>query len=80
MKKSILNLGKLLNKTEQKNINGGGNAFCNDNGDCDSGYFCDNYICVSDGSNDGGGNNGGGSGCTFMKFLCEYPGDTCCLF
>ncbi len=79
MKKSILNLGKPLNKKEQKHINGGG-TFCNADGDCASGYYCDDYLCISDGSGDGDGNNGGGSGCTIMKFLCEYPGDTCCLF
>ena len=31
MKKSILNLGKTLNKTEQKNINGGSLAGCMSN-------------------------------------------------
>ena len=28
MKKSILNIGKALNKVEQKTVNGGGRAFC----------------------------------------------------
>ena len=28
MKKSILNLGKALSKTEQKTVSGGNNSFC----------------------------------------------------
>ena len=53
MKKSILNLGKILNKDEQKNITG---SFDNDEyGVCRSrysfscgvpGHICCNYLCV----------------------------------
>ena len=34
MKKQILNLGKALNKAEQKSINGGFGIFCKHDGHC----------------------------------------------
>ncbi|KAB1159546.1 hypothetical protein F7018_04340 [Tenacibaculum aiptasiae] len=43
MKKSILNIGKALNKAEQKLINGGTGinyAQCLNHSDCPSGYRC----------------------------------------
>ncbi len=40
MKKQILNLGKALNKTEQKTINGGGHGGCWVNEDCFAGQYC----------------------------------------
>ncbi|CAM1342462.1 hypothetical protein [Tenacibaculum amylolyticum] len=53
MKKAILNLGKILNRTEQRNING---SFYDDNyGVCTSKFglecgvplhICCNYLCV----------------------------------
>lgn len=56
MKKAILNLGKVLNKTEQKNISGGfSSQRCNTNSDCCNfqhnssyGYVCNNQsrTCV----------------------------------
>ena len=52
MKKSILNLGKVLHKAEQKTINGGGNFTCPHkcgNRGCDcvvyAGMECINYAC-----------------------------------
>jgi len=78
MKKSILNLGKALNKADQKKINGGF-AFCDANGACPSGYVCQDYICVIDGSG-GPGGGGSGGGCSYIKVLCEYEGDTCCIY
>ncbi|TYQ00346.1 hypothetical protein C7447_101958 [Tenacibaculum adriaticum] len=42
MKKQILNLGKALNKAEQKQINGGFNVIrCHGHHDCPSGWLCD---------------------------------------
>ena len=51
MKKSILNIGKALNKAEQKEINGGYQRECStSNGpdeECPPTYHCDNrYVCV----------------------------------
>ena len=47
MKKSILNLGKVLNKTEQQLINGSINGY----GECQEkyGFFCgvENHICCN---------------------------------
>jgi len=40
MKKSILKIGKALNKAEQKQINGGYERECLDQEDCDPGYLC----------------------------------------
>ncbi|CAM1339559.1 hypothetical protein [Tenacibaculum aestuarii] len=50
MKKSILNLGKALNKANQKQINGGSNGFCYQEGSkcCENtswGIFCDAGRC-----------------------------------
>ena len=44
MKKSILNLGKTLNKKEQEQINGGNGSTCragyfNDQETCERGYY-----------------------------------------
>ncbi|WP_028892857.1 hypothetical protein [Tenacibaculum sp. 47A_GOM-205m] len=82
MKKSILNLGKALNKVEQKSINGSGDVigFCNANGDCPTGSYCEGYLCIKDNSSGGGGNTGGGSGggCTPDRF-CVNEFDTCCI-
>ncbi|MFY0629884.1 MAG: hypothetical protein JXR05_05845 [Flavobacteriaceae bacterium] len=41
MKKSILNIGKALNRTEQKSINGSGGGSCSYDGQpCGRNYFC----------------------------------------
>ena len=40
MKKQILNLGKALNKAEQKQINGGYMPECYTNEDCNQGEVC----------------------------------------
>ena len=81
MKNSILNLGKALNKAEQKEINGGSAIFCNSSADCCSGFYCEQSICVSSGSSGGGDDTPGDDGtCQFIKILCEYEGDTCCLY
>ncbi|MDP2541213.1 hypothetical protein [Tenacibaculum discolor] len=50
MKKSILNLGKALNKANQKQINGGANGSCYQEGSrcCENrpwGVFCDAGRC-----------------------------------
>ena len=46
MKKSILNIGKPLNKTEQTQINGGTHPpYCYSNRDCGDGFICDGAIC-----------------------------------
>lgn len=80
MKKTILNLGKVLSKGEQKKLNGGNPvAFCFNGQGCPPGTHCIGDFCFKD-DNNGGGGNGGGSGCTVMKILCEYEGDTCCLY
>ena len=54
MKKSILNLGKALNKSDQKQINGGANGFCYQEGSrcCENrpwGVFCDAGRCGTSG-------------------------------
>jgi hypothetical protein len=48
MKKSILNIGKALNKIEQKSINGGGfGGSCNTNEDCPvNGHICNCGDCI----------------------------------
>ncbi|WP_237274791.1 hypothetical protein [Tenacibaculum ovolyticum] len=49
MKKSILNLGKALNKAEQREVNGsGGKKFCSTHEDCRFGYGCCGGVCISD--------------------------------
>ena len=45
MKKQILNLGKALNKAEQKEINGGVARFCVCDSDCGSGNHCCSGRC-----------------------------------
>ncbi|WP_440067593.1 hypothetical protein [Tenacibaculum discolor] len=45
MKKSILNLGKLLNKVEQKLINGGDGSIFSDKGSCQ--YHCRNLYGIN---------------------------------
>ena len=49
MKKQILNLGKALNKAEQKSINGGfGSSYCFgilDQNTCDNSKSCNWYGC-----------------------------------
>ncbi len=40
MKKQILNLGKALNKAEQKTINGGGPGGCYTHQECPAGHGC----------------------------------------
>jgi len=48
MKKQLLNLGKGLNKIEQKEINGGGggHAFCGVFSDCPAGQGCCKGLCL----------------------------------
>ena len=40
MKKQILNLGKALNKAEQKSINGGAHTYCEEHNECPGGQGC----------------------------------------
>ncbi len=40
MKKTILNLGKVLSKTQQKSINGGRYTECNSDSDCPNNMSC----------------------------------------
>ena len=49
MKKSILNLGKALNKTEQKNINGQGinSQECGELSICGAEETCCSGICIN---------------------------------
>jgi len=61
MKKSILNLGKALNKVQQKEINGGASldipnhnkSICRSNTDCFNGgivrMVCHNFYCTYEG-------------------------------
>ena len=45
MKKSILNIGKALNKAEQKTVNGGkGGIRCTDDSHCPSHMFCGIFL------------------------------------
>ena len=55
MKKQILNLGKALNKAEQKEINGGYMPRCYDADSCGPGYFCyvERALCLPDNYCDG---------------------------
>jgi len=50
MKKSITNLGEVLNKTEQKSIQGGGLTYCKTDQDClvNQPLFC-RAACVGSG-------------------------------
>ena len=74
MKKSILNLGRALNKAEQKTINGGGAVgFCDVYGNCPSGQYCKGDYCYMNGS----GGNTGGDNCTGPWQLCPN-GDISC--
>ena len=49
MKKQILNLGKALNKAEQKQINGGYAPECLSDEDCDQDSHCDlsKALCIN---------------------------------
>ncbi|CAM1350199.1 hypothetical protein [Tenacibaculum crassostreae] len=81
MKKQILNIGKVLGKEDQKNINGGSAAlgFCDANGGCPSGYYCQDYFCHKNpSSGGGGGGTGSGGGCVPDRF-CVDDNDTCCI-
>ncbi|MDC1162267.1 hypothetical protein OAT18_02375 [Tenacibaculum sp.] len=46
MKKSILNLGKALNKAEQQIINGGGKGGCRKDSECSKNYCCVDRRCI----------------------------------
>lgn len=49
MKKQILSLGKVLDKTQQTHINGGGEivGLCDFKGNCPRGSYCaDGYVCI----------------------------------
>ncbi len=47
--KHLKNLGKSLNKVEQKSINGGGRQFCESHKDCPGGQgCCAMAFCVTD--------------------------------
>ena len=69
MKKQILNLGKALNKAEQRLIHGGiANDECGSDMDCDPGFWCDSTgacraIC-------------NGVYCTSAT-SCNHPSGTC---
>ncbi|MDE1207240.1 hypothetical protein CSC81_01720 [Tenacibaculum discolor] len=45
MKKQILNIGKLLNKTEQKQVKGGAPRFCQCDSDCGFNSHCCSNMC-----------------------------------
>lgn len=73
MKKSILNIGTVLNRKEQKEVFGGtslddgtsSGQSCNGPGECPSGEVCDvqEFRCVTQGTGEpgsGGGSNGRG--------------------
>ena len=45
MKKQILNLGKALNKVEQKEINGGSPTWCQADNQCGSSQWCCQGVC-----------------------------------
>ncbi|WGH76853.1 hypothetical protein P8625_06845 [Tenacibaculum tangerinum] len=81
MKKQISNLGTVLDKTTQKLINGGDDiiGFCDYQGNCPAGSYCENDFCVKDHSS-GGGPGGGGSGCINPHRFCENEYDTCCYY
>ena len=52
MKKEILNIGKSLNKIEQKQIHGGGKTLCSTDFDCcyignpAYEYICNGIVCI----------------------------------
>mgnify|MGYP006939817721 CR=1 FL=1 len=57
MKKQILNIGKVLNKVEQKVINGGRPNECTSNGECPPGGWCCNphtELCEAQSGHPGG--------------------------
>ncbi|CAL2089769.1 WAP-type (Whey Acidic protein) with four-disulfide core [Tenacibaculum sp. 190524A02b] len=47
MKKSILNLGKALNKADQKNVNGGMGKYCESHSDCRWPMGCCMGLCMT---------------------------------
>ena len=76
MKKSILSLGKPLNKREQKLINGGGAVgFCDMNGNCPSGQYCEGIYCYT--NDTGGGGGGNNSNCTHPWEFCPDGSISC---
>ncbi len=78
MKKLILNLGKTLNKTEQKTINGGNAIFCDANGNCPIGSYCDGHLCIDNGS--GNGESDPNKDCRNPHRFCIDEFDTCCIY
>ena len=50
MKKSILNLGKALNRAEQKSVNGGGIGSCRSGNDMGNGCLCHKGSTCNSGS------------------------------
>ena len=44
--KSLKNIGKILNRAEQKEINGGGRGSCINDGDCGRGLICECGDCI----------------------------------
>ncbi|MDY0780818.1 hypothetical protein [Tenacibaculum sp. IB213877] len=80
MKTQILSLGKALNRTEQKLINGGGPlSFCAADGSCPEGYYCEGYVCLEDNSGGSGGTGGGNPGGCVPDRFCVDEFDTCCI-
>ena len=71
MKKQILNIGKALNKAEQKEVNGGSTRWCQSDSHCGNQEWCCQGACkrrdqVVPGtcpSMDGGDNSGPGNPC-----------------
>ncbi|MEE4000935.1 hypothetical protein V1T75_11370 [Tenacibaculum sp. FZY0031] len=75
MKKTILNLGKPLNKTAQKLINGGGAVgFCGGEGSCPAGQYCQGIYCYTE---DGNGSDPGNNNCTGPWQFCPNGGISC---
>ncbi|MGG6231608.1 hypothetical protein [Tenacibaculum sp. SDUM215027] len=75
MKKSILNIGKSLNKEKQKLINGGSTpvGLCDSENSCPTGYYCEGIYCYKDyGDNDNGDNS-----CTGPWQFCPNGGVSC---
>lgn len=85
MKKSILNIGKALNRQEQKAVFGGNfiddgssGQGCDGPGDCPSGEVCDiqEFRCVTQGTGEpgsGGGSNGRGICPENFGQNCDMP-------